>query len=181
MIEAALLQTLMRRVDPHRQELIVERSCDPPPRRNPLTPRAGRPGFFHARARAPELPQERPMNSNSELTGEPALWASLAASGVQLAAAFFLPWSDAHVAVVNALILALAGVWVALATKSIDNGGSIKAAILGAVQAALSLAITFGWEARPEQTGAIMTFVGLGVAVFIRQTSKPKNAFSLAA
>ncbi|MGC5012502.1 hypothetical protein ACLQ2R_17200 [Streptosporangium sp. DT93] len=118
---------------------------------------------------------------NNELTGEPALWASLAASGVQLAAAFFLPWSDAHVAVVNALILALAGVWVALTTKSTDNGGSIKAAILGAVQAALSLAITFGWEVRPEQTVAITTFVGLMVAAFVRQTSKPKNALDLAA
>ena len=121
------------------------------------------------------------MSTNNEMTGEPALWATLAASFVQLLAAFFIPWSDAQVAVVNALILAVAGVWVAFTTKSLDNGGSIKSAILGAVQAALSLAITFGWEARPEQTVAIMTFVGLAVAVFIRQTSKPKNAHDLAA
>ena len=121
------------------------------------------------------------MSTNNEMTGEPALWATLAASFVQLLAAFFIPWSDAQVAVVNALILAVAGVWVAFTTRSLDNGGAIKSAILGAVQAALSLAITFGWEARPEQTVAIMTFVGLAVAVFIRQTSKPKSAHDLAA
>ncbi|WP_436759313.1 hypothetical protein [Streptosporangium sp. V21-05] len=119
--------------------------------------------------------------TKDDLTGEPALWATLAASFVQLLAAFFIPWSDVQVAVVNALILALAGVWVAFATRSLDNGGSIKSAILGAVQAGLSLAITFGWEARPEQTVAIMTFVGLAVAVFIRQTSKPRGAYDLAA
>ena len=115
------------------------------------------------------------MPSN-ELTGEPALYASLAASFVQLAAAFWLPWSDAEVAVVNAVVLAVAGVWVAFTTKATDNGGSVKAAILGLVQAGISLAVTFGWEASAEQTAGIMTFVGLAVAVFIRQTSKPKNA-----
>ncbi|GAA0853547.1 hypothetical protein ACFQVD_26380 [Streptosporangium amethystogenes subsp. fukuiense] len=119
-------------------------------------------------------------NTNNELTGEPALIASLVASGVQLAAAFILPWTDAQVAVVNAVVLAAAGVWVAFTTKSTDNGGSIKAAILGFVQSGLSLAVTFGWEATPEQTVGIMTFVGLLVAVFIRQTSKPKSAYDLA-
>ncbi|MEV8638073.1 hypothetical protein AB0395_41120 [Streptosporangium sp. NPDC051023] len=118
---------------------------------------------------------------NNELTGEPALYASLIASGVQLAAAFWLPWTTAQVAVVNALVLAIAGVWVAFTTRSIDNGGSVKAAILGAAQAAISLAVTFGWHATDEQTAGLMTFVGLLVAVFIRQTSKPKGAYDLAA
>ncbi|MEV7013255.1 hypothetical protein [Streptosporangium sp. NPDC051022] len=116
-----------------------------------------------------------------ELTGEPALWASLIASGIQLAAAFWLPWSDAQIAVVNAAVLAAAGVWVAFTTRSIDNGGSIKAAILGFAQAAISLATTFGWDATPEQSASLMTFIGLAVAVFIRQTSRPKNAYDLAA
>lgn len=114
--------------------------------------------------------------NKQELTGEPALWASLVASGVQLAAAFWLPWSDEQVAVVNAVVLAVAGVWVAFTTRSADNGGSIKAAILGLVQALVSLAVTFGWQVTPEQTAALMTFVGLAVAVFVRQTSVPKSA-----
>ena len=116
------------------------------------------------------------LNPNDEVSGEPALWSALVASGVQLAAAFWLPWDNAHVAAVNALVIALAGVWQALVTKSPDNGGSIKAALMGGVQAGISLAITFGWHATNEQTAAVMLFVGLAVAAFVRQTSKPRNA-----
>jgi hypothetical protein len=119
--------------------------------------------------------------ADNELTGEPAIWAALVASGVQLVAAFFLPWDTATVAAVNAVVIAAAGIWQALATRSTDSGGSIKAALLGFVQAGISLAITFGWEVTPEKTSAIMLFVGLLIAAFIRQTSKPKGAYSLAA
>ncbi len=117
-----------------------------------------------------------PNSTSSELTGEPAIWAALVASGVQLAPAFLLPWDNVTVAAVNAVVLAAAGIWQAFTTKSTDNGGSIKAALLGFVQAGISLAVTFGWEVTPEKTSAIMLFVGLLVAAFIRQTSKPKNA-----
>ncbi|MFI6801728.1 hypothetical protein [Streptosporangium canum] len=98
-----------------------------------------------------------------------------------MAAAFWLPWSDGQVAVVNAVVPAAAGVWVAFTTKSLDNGGSIKAAILGFAQAVISLAVTFGWHATAERTAGLMTFVGLLVAVVVRQTSKPKSAYDLAA
>jgi uncharacterized membrane protein YeaQ/YmgE (transglycosylase-associated protein family) len=111
---------------------------------------------------------------NNELTGEPALYATLVATAVQFAAAFWLPWSDAMVAGVNAAVIAAAGVWVAFTTKSADQGGSIKAAILGFVQAAVSAAVTFGWNASPEQTAVLMSLVGALVAVFVRQTSIPK-------
>ncbi|MET8985809.1 hypothetical protein ABZW49_10210 [Nonomuraea wenchangensis] len=114
--------------------------------------------------------------SNNELTGEPALWAALVASLVQFVAAFWLPWSDEMVAGVNAAVIAAAGVVVAFTTRSADNGGSIKAAILGFVQAAVSAAVTFGWDASPEQTAVLMTLVGAAVAVFVRQTSVPKAA-----
>ncbi|MGI5493779.1 hypothetical protein [Microtetraspora malaysiensis] len=113
---------------------------------------------------------------NSQLTGEPALWAGLVASGVQLLAAFWLPWSDGQVAAVNAVVLAAAGIWVAFTTKATDNGGSIKAAILGFAQAGISLAVTFGWHATAEQTACLMTFIGLVVAVFVRQTSRPASS-----
>lgn len=113
------------------------------------------------------------MGNTSELTGEPALWAALVASAVQLAAAFWLPLSDGQVSVINAVVVAAAGVWVAFKTRSADGGGSIKAAILGLVQAGLGLAVAFGWQASAEQTAGVMTFVGLLVAVFVRQTSTP--------
>lgn len=115
------------------------------------------------------------MNT-SELTGEPALWAALVGSFMQFLAAFFVPLPDTHVAGINAAVLAAAGVWVALKTKALDNGGSIKSAILGLTQAGVSLAVTFGWHATNAQTAALMGFVGLAVAMFVRQTSKPKSA-----
>lgn len=118
--------------------------------------------------------------SNDELTGEPAIWAALVASGVQLAASFWLPWDNGTVAAVNAVVIALAGIWQAIATKATDNGGSIKAALLGFVQAGISLAITFGWHVSDTQTASVMLFVGLLVAAFIRQTSRPKNAPAVA-
>lgn len=118
---------------------------------------------------------------NNEVTGEPALYAALVSAGVQLAAAFWLPWDNAQVTLVNAAVMAIAGVVVAFQTRATDNGGSVKAAILGAVQALMSLGLGFGWHATDAQTAALMSFVGLVVAVFIRQTSKPKGAYGLAA
>lgn len=112
--------------------------------------------------------------ATSELTGEPALWLGLASGAVQLAAAFWLPWPDETVAVVNAALAALFGVWVAFSTKANDNGGSIKGAILGAGQALITLAMVFGWNASDKQTAALMMFLTMATGAFIRQTSKPK-------
>jgi hypothetical protein len=125
-------------------------------------------------------PEEGHLKTD-QLSGEPALWAGLVASAVQLVAAFWLPLTDAQVAGINAVVLAAAGIWVAFTTTAVDNGGSIKAAILGFVQAGISLAVTFGWDVTPEKTATLMTFVGLAVSVFIRQTSKPKGGLDLAA
>lgn len=116
------------------------------------------------------------MSNNNELTGEPALWLGLASGAVQLAAAFWLPWSDETVAVVNAAIAALFGVWVAFTTRSADGGGSIKGAILGAGQALINLAMVFGWNASDKQTAALMMFLTMATAVFIRQTSTPNGS-----
>lgn len=111
---------------------------------------------------------------NSELTGEPALWLGLASGAVQLAAAFFLPWSDGTVAVVNTAIAAAFGVWVAISTRATDNGGAIKGAILGLGQGLINLGLVFGWNASDKQTAAVLMFLTMASAVFIRQTSKPK-------
>lgn len=112
------------------------------------------------------------MNGN-ELSGEPAVWAALVSSAVQLVAAFFLPLSNDAVAGINAVVIAAAGIWMAVATRSADNGGSIKAALLGFASAGISLAVTFGWQVTPEKTAVLMSFVGMLLGVFIRQTSQP--------
>ncbi|MFI6504456.1 hypothetical protein [Nonomuraea typhae] len=111
-------------------------------------------------------------STDSELSGEPALWLGLASGALQLAAAFWLPWPDETVAIVNA---ALFGLWVALTAKSADQGGSIKAAILGAGQALINVGLVFGWNVSDEQTAAIMLFLTMASAVFIRQTSEPAS------
>lgn len=116
------------------------------------------------------------IDTNSEVTGEPALWLGLASSAVQLAAAFFLPWPDETTAIVNAGVAALFGVWVAFRTKADDNGGSIKAAILGGAQALINIALVFGWHASDKQTSALLLVVTMACAAFIRQTSKPRAA-----
>lgn len=117
----------------------------------------------------------------SQLTGEPALWAAFISSGVQFVAAFFLPLTNPQVAVINALVIAAAGLFVAFTTVSADRGGSIKAAILGVLQSLVSLGAAFGYELTPEKTVALMAFVGVGVAMFIRQTSIPRSQLALAA
>lgn len=111
--------------------------------------------------------------SNNELTGEPAIYAAVVTTAVQFVAAFWLPWPDTTVAAVNAAVIAAAGVWVAFSTRSTDNGGSVKAALLGFVHAAVSAGMAFGWQVSPEQNAVIMSLVGALVAAFIRQTSKP--------
>ncbi|MFB4275715.1 hypothetical protein ACBJ59_10520 [Nonomuraea sp. MTCD27] len=111
--------------------------------------------------------------NKSELTGEPAVYAAFVAAVVQAAAAFFLPLTDNHVVLINAAVLAAAGVWVAFKTRAVDGGGSIKAALLGFVQAVMSVAIAFGWDASDKQTAAVMLLVSMGVTAWIRQTSTP--------
>jgi hypothetical protein len=61
----------------------------------------------------------------------------------------------------------------AVATRSADNGGSIKAALLGFASAGISLAVTFGWQVTPEKTAVLMAFVTMLLGVVIRQTSQP--------
>jgi hypothetical protein len=112
--------------------------------------------------------------SSSELSGEPALWLGLVSGGLQLLAAFVLPWSDEQVALVNAALAAGFGLWTAFQTRSIDGGGSIKAAILGLGQALVNVGLVFGWNVSDKQTAALMLFVTMASAVFVRQTSSPK-------
>jgi hypothetical protein len=114
--------------------------------------------------------------SNNELTGEPALWAGFIGGLIQLAAAFWLPWDDAAVAALNAAVTAGAGIWLAFATKSTDNGGAIKSAILGFAQSAITAAMVFGWHVSAAQTASVMMVLGLGLSLFLRQTSVPSNA-----
>ncbi len=94
---------------------------------------------------------------------DPALFTSFAATGIRLITAFALTLTVDQQSAVNATVAAAAGLLVAYAVKD----GQV-AAILGVVQALLALALGFGLEINPEEQALIMSFVGTGIAMFVR-------------
>lgn len=104
---------------------------------------------------------------------EPALWLGLFSAALQLAVAFWLDWDDATVTAVNAAAAAALGLVTAWMTRAVDGGSSIQGAILGFAQAALTLGLKFGLEVSAEQTTAIMAFVALLTAAFVRGNVEP--------
>lgn len=95
---------------------------------------------------------------------EPVLTAvALLAPAVQLLVAFFV--HDAGVqTTTNVVAAALAGVVSAVLLKS----EKLTAAILGFAQAFLAWGITLGWDISAERQAAVMAFVGVAVAAYIR-------------
>jgi hypothetical protein len=99
-----------------------------------------------------------------KLSRDPALWLTLFATAVRLAAAFFTDISDEQQAVLNAAATAIAGLVVAVWVR---RDGQV-AALLGVAQALLALAIGFGLDLSAEGQAVIMSFVGAIAAAFIR-------------
>jgi hypothetical protein len=100
----------------------------------------------------------------SKLSRDPALYLTLFATAVRLAAAFFLHLSVDQQAVLNAAATAVAGLIVALV---VAKDGQV-AAILGVAQALLALAVGFGLHVSADNQAVIMSFVGALVAAFVR-------------
>lgn len=94
---------------------------------------------------------------------EPALYISLAATAIRLLAAFVIDLSELQQATLNAVVAAAAG----LAIAHIVHDGQVPA-ILGFVQALISLAIGFGLKIDPDGQAVIMSFVGTVTAMFVR-------------
>jgi hypothetical protein len=95
---------------------------------------------------------------------DPALYLTLVATAVRLAAAFFIDLSGEQQAVLNAAATAVAGLLVAVIVR---HDGQV-AAILGVAQALLALAVGFGLDLSAENQAVIMSFVGALAAAFIR-------------
>ncbi|NJP92749.1 hypothetical protein HCN51_25385 [Nonomuraea sp. FMUSA5-5] len=104
---------------------------------------------------------------------EPALALGLLSAGLQMLTALFLPLTTAQVAAINSIAAAGLGVWTAFATRNLDGGRTIKAAVLGFAQAAITLGLVFGVSLTDQQTASIMAFVALLGAVLVRQQSTP--------
>lgn len=109
----------------------------------------------------------------SKLSRDPALYLTLFATMVRLAAAFFLHLSIDQQAVLNAAATAVAGLIVAF---WVARDGQV-AAILGVAQALLALGVGFGLHVSAENQAVIMSFVGALVAAFVRtQVTAPVSA-----
>jgi hypothetical protein len=107
---------------------------------------------------------------------EPALILGLLSAGLQLLVAFVLPLSAEQVTAINAIAAAAIGVGTAVVTRAADGGSSIQGAVLGFAQAAITLALVFGLQMSDEQTAAIMAFVAMVAAAFVRQNVSPTPA-----
>jgi hypothetical protein len=108
-----------------------------------------------------------------KLSREPALYLSLFATLVRLAAAFWWHLGDEQQALLNAAATAVAGLIVAL---WVARDGQV-AALLGVVQAFLALAVGFGLNISAEGQAVIMSFVGAAAATFVRsQVVAPVSA-----
>lgn len=95
---------------------------------------------------------------------EPILTAvGLLAPAVELLVAFFVHDPAVQTAT-NVLATALAGVVSALLLKS----EKLAPAILGFAQAFLAWGLTLGWDVSAAQQAAVMAFVGVVVAAYIR-------------
>lgn len=103
---------------------------------------------------------------------EPAIWLSLIATTIRLIAAFLFELSTDQQAVLNAVAAAGIGVAIALIVRD----GQV-AAVLGFVQALLSLAVGFGLDISAENQAVVMSFVGTVAAAFVRtQVVAPVSA-----
>lgn len=105
-------------------------------------------------------------------TREPALWLALIAVLIKTLAAFGLNVSPDQQAVTNAAAAAIVGLIVAIVAHD-----GLSAAVLGAVQAVLALAVGFGLHWSADQQAVVMSLAATLVAMFIRtQITAPTTA-----
>lgn len=98
------------------------------------------------------------------LSRDPAFYVMLAATVIRLVAAFWIDLSDDQQTWLNAGVAAVGGVVVAFWVK---REGQI-AALTGLAAALLAIAVGFGADISAEGQAAIMSFVGVFAAAFIR-------------
>ncbi len=111
--------------------------------------------------------------STARPSREPAVWVAVFAAALQLAVALGLPLDTETQAVINAAIVALAGFVTAVWVK---RDGQLAAG-LGLAQAAIAVGIGFGLKLSPEAQAALMGFLSVVAAAFVRtQVVAPVSA-----
>lgn len=105
---------------------------------------------------------------------EPAVFANLVAAFIALASSLFIHWSDGTQGVVNAAVLAAAGVYVWWKV-SYEKG---LAALVGAAKPLMALALAFGAHLSAQQQSSILVFTAVAVSFWLRgQVSAPEDIF----
>lgn len=118
------------------------------------------------------------MKGNKILGREVALWSAFIAAAIQVFSAIFLPLSTEQQGVLNAFAAVVLGVVAAMAV-SLEKAVPLA---VGLIQAAIAVAIAFGYEISPEQVSAVTAFVAGASAFFIRtQVVAPVGAEGAAA
>ena len=95
---------------------------------------------------------------------EPALLLGFAAAALKLAAAFGLHVSDAQQALINAVLAAGVGVWLAIVAKD----GALGAAITQLAQAFMALFIGFGLDWTAAKQATVMATLAAALALWER-------------
>jgi hypothetical protein len=108
-----------------------------------------------------------------KLSRDPAFYTVLATTVIRLLAAFWIDLTADQQTWLNAGVAAAGGVVIAIWVR---RDGQI-AALTGFASALLAIAVGFGANIDAEGQAAIMSFVGVAAAAFIRtQVTAPVNA-----
>jgi len=97
---------------------------------------------------------------------EPAAWIALFAVVLQLLSSYLIHWSADTQGVVNAVIVALFGLWTAAHLP--DWRDKILPAILGVAQAVFALMLAFGADLSSEAQSQWMALITIVVGLFVR-------------
>jgi hypothetical protein len=95
---------------------------------------------------------------------EPALLLGFAAAALKLVAAFGLDVNADQQALINAVLAAVVGVWLAIVAKS----GAWAAALMQLAQAVMALFVGFGLDWSADKQGLVMAMVAAVLALFER-------------
>ncbi|KIF00847.1 hypothetical protein PL81_38685 [Streptomyces sp. RSD-27] len=95
---------------------------------------------------------------------EPALLLGFAAAGLKLGAAFGLNVSDTQQALINAVLAAAVGVWLAIVAKD----GALGAAITQLAQAGMALFVGFGLDWTAAKQATVMATLAAALALWER-------------
>ncbi|MEE1813611.1 hypothetical protein PUR59_00960 [Streptomyces sp. SP18ES09] len=95
---------------------------------------------------------------------EPALILGFLAAALKLLAAFGLDVSATQQTLINAVLAAVVGVWIAIVARD----GALGAAIMQLAQAALALFVGFGLDWSAEKQGLVMAAIAALLALWER-------------